>query len=324
MQRRCFITSELRPYVMGTKVTRKTSPIYNEENFIKKEHVSPAITIIASEEDGTASYFKKFVQQNGYSVDLMCVEDPSFIDKFTWSTQVDSYQGNYPGIYFRGVASEDAMLNEILAVLDDVLTFYPGVVINRPSRLSLNSSKPLQMSAIAESSSMKVKSIPTFLSNVLTNIRTSHLDDTIVKSISSVRSEVVTLSDKRLLCGEDFLSCPIQMQPKVNGVCIRAHVCGEAVYAVCIDGDGVDYRYGEKLSLTQVKLPQDVELWCVQTARREGLEFAGIDFIYKETSDLYWCLEINPCPGYSFFEQHLVDSGGFPVISTWLLRELLD
>ncbi|MCJ1218867.1 hypothetical protein MMB75_09385 [Paenibacillus sp. P2(2022)] len=119
------------------------------------------------------------------------------------------------------------------------------------------------------------------------------------------------------------MNCPIQLQPKLQGACIRAHVCGEEVYAVRIDGDGVDYRYGEKLSMTKFELPQDVATWCIQAARREGVEFAGIDFIYEEAAHLFRCLEINPTPGYHSFEQHLIDAGGVPVISRWLLQRLL-
>ncbi|WMS85385.1 hypothetical protein RE438_31465 (plasmid) [Bacillus wiedmannii] len=206
--------------------------------------------------------------------------------------------------------------------MHDVLSFYPGVVINRPSRLSLNCSKPLQMTAIAGSSTQSVKSIPTFLSNIRNKMKIFPSDGTIVKSISSVRSEVVPLTDTRLLHGDE-LSCPIQMQPKLLGVCIRAHVCGEAVYAVRIDGDAIDYRYGEKMIITKFELPQDVISWCIQSARRDGLEFAGIDFIYEEAACVFWCLEINPSPGYHSFEKRLVDSGGDPIISKWLLQQLL-
>ncbi|NIE94705.1 hypothetical protein F3J09_29145 [Bacillus sp. Ab-1751] len=323
MQRRSFITSKLRPYIRGTKINRRQSPINEGENLNQMVQVSPTILIIASEEDGTASYFKEFVQQNGYSAEFMCLEDQAFLSKFTWSTQVVSYQDTYPGIYIRSASSKSAKINEIISVMQDVLAFYPGVVINRPSRLSLNISKPLQMKAIAGSSNQTVKPIPTFLSNVRTNIGTTPANETIVKSISYVRSKVVTLNDERLLHGEGALSCPIQMQPKLQGVCIRAHVCGEAVYAVRIDGEEVDYRYAEKINMTEFELPQDVETWCLQAARSEGLELAGIDFIYEEAVGLFWCLEINPAPGYHWFEKHLVDSGGVPSISRWLLQRLL-
>ena len=323
MQRKSFITSELRPHVHGSKVNGRSSSINNRENITPKEQKSPTIIIIASEDDPTAAYFKNFIQQNGYSVDFMCIEDPDCISKFTWSTQIVSDQGIYPGTYLRGATTTSVKLNGILEVMYDLLSFYPGVVINRPSRLSLNCSKPLQMVAITGTSSQTVRSIPTFLSNQCTRMETTSADETIVKSISYVRSEVVTLTDKRLLHGEGDLNCPIQLQPKIQGACIRAHVCGDAVYAVRIDGDGVDYRYGEKLSMTKIELPQDVATWCIQAARREGLEFAGIDFIYEEAVPMFRCLEINPTPGYHTFEQHLINSSGLPVISRWLLQRLL-
>ncbi|WP_416808887.1 hypothetical protein [Bacillus thuringiensis] len=323
MQRKSFITSELRPHVHGFKVNGRSSSINDRENLTSMEQKSPTILIIASKEDPTASYFKNFVHQNGYSVDFMYIEDPGCISKFTWSTQVVSDQGIYPGIYLRGTTTSCTKINAILEVMYDLLTFYPGVVINRPSRLSLNCSKPLQMAVITGSSSQVVRSIPTFLSNICNKIGTPPADETIVKSISYIRSEVVTLADTRLLHVEGDLSCPIQLQPKIQGTCIRAHVCDDVVYAVRIDGDAVDYRYGENLRITKFELPKNVATWCIQAARREGLEFAGIDFIYEEAARLFRCLEINPTPGYHSFEHHLIDSGGVPVISRWLLQRLL-
>ncbi|MFD4852633.1 ATP-grasp domain-containing protein [Bacillus toyonensis] len=207
--------------------------------------------------------------------------------------------------------------------MHDLLTFYSGVVINRPSRLSLNISKPLQMTAIVSSRSPVINAIPTLLTNLWTEMIKRKANETIVKSISGVRSEVVDLTNQRLQHKRDSLDCPVQLQPKLQGINIRAHVCGEVVYAVRIHGDAVDYRYGEEMSMERIELPQAIASWCIQSAKREGLEFAGIDLLYQEMNDYYWCFEINPTPGYSYFEQHLIDSGGEPVISKWLLQRLL-
>ena len=323
MKKQCFITPELRPNVMGTKLKRREGPINSGDNLIKKGNVSPAILIIASEVDQTASYFQNFVRQKGYSVETMYLEDRVLISEFIRNIQIDSYHRNYPGIYFRGGSTDESKFIEIMGVMQDLLTFYPGVVINRPSRLSLNSSKPLQMTAIASSRSPVIKTIPTLLTNLWTEIIKIPADKTIVKSISGMRSEVVDLTDQRLQHKGDSLDCPVQLQPKLQGINIRAHVCGEDVYAVRIHGDAVDYRYGEEMSMKRVDLPKAIASWCVESAKREGLEFAGIDLLYQEMNDYYWCFEINPMPGYSYFEQHLIDSGVEPVISQWLLQRLL-
>ncbi|MCE5173613.1 hypothetical protein LQV63_30760 [Paenibacillus profundus] len=323
MQRKCFILPALRPHVQGTQVNLRPSLMHDEGygRDIQIEQGSPAILIIASEEDRTALYFKKFVERNNCSVSLVSIEDSSLVSNFTWSDQDISRQGHFPGIYFRGASTRCAKLNRVLEIMQDVLAFYPGIIINRPSRHSLNYSKPLQMTAISRSIHQTVKPIPTFLSNVPAKIASSN--ETIVKSISSIRSEVVALTDARLLHGAGALHCPIQLQPMLQGSCIRAHVCGDTVHAAKIDGDAIDYRYGEQIKMTRYELPQDVAAWCIQAARREGLEFAGIDFIYDEAAQLFSCLEINPSPGYHFYEKRLVDSGEAPSISQWLLQRLL-
>lgn len=282
---------------------------------------SSAILIIASEEDRTAHYFKQFVEKNNCSVSLLSIEDSTLLNDFIWSNQALSRQEGFPGIYFRGASTKCAKLNRVLEVLQDVLAFYPGIIVNRPSRHSLNYSKPLQMREIARSIHQTVKPIPTFLSNVPARITSSN--ETIVKSISSVRSEVVALTDERLLHRADELHCPIQLQPMIQGSCIRAHVCGNAVHAAKIDGNAIDYRYGEQINLSRYELPQDVAAWCIRAARRENLEFAGVDFIYDEAAQSFSCLEINPSPGYHFYEKRLVDSGESPSISQWLLQRLL-
>ncbi|MGH1143104.1 ATP-grasp domain-containing protein [Bacillus pseudomycoides] len=320
MRKQCFITPELRPDVIGAKVKRREWPINGSDNINEKGSVLPEILIIAPEVDSVASYFQNFVRQSGHSVETIHLEDRVLISEFIRNLQIDSHERDYPGIYYRSGQIEDSKGSEIMGVMHDLLTFYPGVVINRPSRLLLNYSKPLQMTGILNSRSTVIKAIPTLLTNLLTELIKAPANETIVKSISDMRSEVVDLTDQRLQHNGDSLDCPVQLQPKLQGINIRVHICGEAVYAVRIDADAVDYRYGKELSMKWAELPQEIESWCVQLAKREGLEFAGIDLLYQEKNDYYWCFEINPMPGYAYFEQY---AGGEPVISKWLLQRLL-
>lgn len=325
MQKQCFITPKLRPDLWGTKLKKRELPIIKGDNLTEKTNVSPEVLIIAPEVDKTASYFQNFVRQKGYSVESIYLEDRELISEFIRDIQIELHQSSYPGIYYRSGSSDDPKFNETMAVMHDLLTFYPGVVINRPSRLSLNHSKPLQMSAIASSENLIISTIPTLLTNLRRKIKKKPRDQTIVKSISGIRSEVVDLTDQRLQQKGNSLNCPVQLQPKLHGINIRAHVCGEAVYALRIhENTGVDYRYGEIMSMELVELPHRIASWCIQSAKKEGLEFAGIDLLYQEMNDCYWCFEINPMPGYSYFEQYLIDSGGEPVISQWLLQRLLN
>ena len=321
MKKRCFITPELRPNVIGSTIQRREWPIDNKNSITDKENLSPAILIIACEGDQTASHFENFVNKNGYSVKTISIEDPILINKFIHNLQIDTVEREYPGIYYRvGAAADESKFDDVTGVMHDLLTFYPGVIINRPSRLYLNYSKPLQMTAMTNFSNQVIKTIPTLITNLRAEIIKSPADKNIVKSISDIRSKVVDLTDQRLNLTGDFLDCPVQLQQKLTGVNIRVHVCGDVAYATRIGTDGLDYRYGEELSMKWIELPEAIETWCVQSAKREGLEFAGIDLLYQEKNNYYWCFEINPMPGYAFFEKL---SGGEPFISKWLLNRLL-
>ena len=68
--------------------------------------------------------------------------------------------------------------------------------------------------------------------------------------------------------------------------------------------------------LTPTTLPDDVRQRCVDLARSLSLPFVGIDL--RETLDGdHVCFEVNPMPGYSYFES----STGQP-ISEALVRLL--
>ena len=55
--------------------------------------------------------------------------------------------------------------------------------------------------------------------------------------------------------------------------------------------------------MSPVTLPAAVTTACLRGARELGLLFAGIDL--KETPDgEYFCFEINPCPGFTYYERH--------------------
>ncbi len=324
MSKRCLITSELRPYVKGYKVKKYTSTSDCLIQDRKKEYFSSArILIISSKDDGTASYFESYIKTNGIAVETIFVEDVYAISGFIHNLQSSS-NNKYPSIYYRGGGSSCEKYNDVLNVLHDLLNFYPGIIINRPSRLSQNFSKPLQMTTIAKISTNNIKSIPTILSNCLSNLPLS-LNETIIKSISSIRSIVVNLTDQRIANHIKDLACPVHLQPEIKGINIRVHVCGDKVYAMSINAEGVlDYRYGDCLSMVKTKLPSHVAKWCVEVAKNEGLEFAGIDLIYEKITNSYWVLEINPTPGYHFFEQYLIDLGEKPEISEWLLQKLIN
>ena len=51
------------------------------------------------------------------------------------------------------------------------------------------------------------------------------------------------------------------------------------------------------------ELPADVAESCIRISRDLGLSLTGIDL--KETPEgEFYCLEINPCPGFIYYEKH--------------------
>ena len=53
--------------------------------------------------------------------------------------------------------------------------------------------------------------------------------------------------------------------------------------------------------MTPVELPSDLGESCRTMVRGMGLHFAGIDF-RRTPGGVWYCLEVNPSPGFTFFE----------------------
>ena len=129
----------------------------------------------------------------------------------------------------------------------------------------------------------------------------------IYKSLSSVRSIVSPLRNADL--GERLArvrNCPTQFQEIVEGVDIRVHTVGDRVFATEIVSDVSDYRYagrdGGSLSMQPIDIPVDVAKACVGMAHSLGLALSGAD-LRRTSDDRYYCFEVNPSPGFIFFER---------------------
>jgi len=86
------------------------------------------------------------------------------------------------------------------------------------------------------------------------------------------------------------------------------HVIRDQVYAIAIRSRATDYRYamrqcGKPARLREVRLNDDLSQKCVQLVRSAGLVFGGID-LKITPDDRVYCFEVNPNPGFSFFEYH--------------------
>lgn len=219
------------------------------------------------------------------------------------------------GIYYREPETANDRDAIFMTSIRAIVSQSTNVIMQSLS--SANWSKPLQMSGtIRRLQNEHVLAVDT----LITNIVDEGCASAIVKSISSWRSCVVERSDARL-----GLECyrprlPMQFQQRVAGQNVRVHVAGLSAIACLIESHQIDYRYDEDAIVRPTVLASDVEQWCIGAARSEGLRFAGIDLI-KEEAGIYRCLEINPAPGYDYFERR-----GFATdsqISRMLANELL-
>jgi hypothetical protein len=179
-------------------------------------------------------------------------------------------------------------------------------VVNRLSAMASNGSKPLQLQIIRRHG----LAVPeTLISNdpiAILNFLREH-GRLIYKSASGVRSIVQELTDADIARLDRVRSCPTQFQALVEGTNVRVHVVGTAVYATEIDCDVIDYRYanhaGGQAHLRATRLNAALEERCIRLASELGLAFAGIDLMLARDGCVY-CFEVNPSPGFSFFEDH--------------------
>lgn len=178
------------------------------------------------------------------------------------------------------------------------------LVVSRPSAMHSNASKPFQAQEIAASGF----GVPeTLVSSDPACIRAFwHRHGAVVfKSISGIRSIVRRLDDESAAGLERVRDLPTQFQELVDGVDVRVHVVGTRVFATEIRSPVVDYRYarrdGADAVLEAVELPADIAVRCVALCARLDLPFAGID-LRRRPDGGYVCFEVNPMPGYSYFE----------------------
>lgn len=199
----------------------------------------------------------------------------------------------------------------VCGLFDELLEVFPGIVVNRPSAMGSNMSKPGQAQAITAHGLLTP---PTLITNDPDAVRAFHAEHgrIIYKSISAVRSIVQEWLPGKDLAG--VANLPTQFQAMVPGVNIRTHVIGADVFASAIQSEAIDYRYGEsqghETTMQATELPPEIAERCVTLTKSLGLVMSGIDL--KRTPDgEYYCFEVNPSPAYSFFE----DMAGQPISS---------
>jgi glutathione synthase/RimK-type ligase-like ATP-grasp enzyme len=191
-----------------------------------------------------------------------------------------------------------------LAVQDILLSWAdltPALVLNRPSDMAVNHSKPFQSSWIKSLGFLIPDTLITTDSEAALEFWRQH-DRVIYKSISGIRSIVSRLTVEHMGRFDNIASCPTQFQEFVSGTEYRVHVVGEELFACRIISEADDYRYStEGIDIVPCDLPSEIAARCQTLAKTMHLSIAGIDL--RCTPEGHWyCFEVNPSPGLTWFE----------------------
>ncbi len=217
-----------------------------------------------------------------------------------------AYLRPYPNEHVPALACREAdspAWHHANALLEAIWTWAEltnALVINRPLAMASNNSKPFQAAMIR---SAGFATPPTLITNRLPAVR--HFQRTqgeiIYKSISSQRSIVSRLESRHAGRWRDLRWCPTQFQRLIPGVDVRVHVVGDELFACAIHAEAIDYRYAsDSRHIERCELPDDCARRCRELARSLGLFVAGID-LRKTPSGEWFCFEVNPSPGFTFF-----------------------
>jgi glutathione synthase/RimK-type ligase-like ATP-grasp enzyme len=182
----------------------------------------------------------------------------------------------------------------------------PSVVVNRVRASVSNDSKLYQQLLLASFGFRTPRTLVTTVPEEAAAFYEACGKKIIYKSLSGVRSIVRRLKEEDLPRLELVRNCPVQFQEVVEGVDVRVHTVDDKVFATELISQASDYRYaastGHSLTARAIDLASDVASACVQLARSAGLMVAGID-LRRALDGQYYCFEINPSPGFMFYER---------------------
>lgn len=212
-------------------------------------------------------------------------------------------------------ASDGALLTTRAHAWADMLTQWtevaPQRVANRLSATLSNYSKPYQLQSIRKAGFAIPETLVTNEPQRVIAFRARHRR-IIYKSTSAVRSIVRVLDDAALARLEQIRALPTQFQQCIEGDNVRVHVVGNAIFAIRIVSQAIDYRYagrdGLDVDMVPHTLPEPEAERCRALSKRLRLPFCGIDLMLQRDGT-YVCFEVNPSPAYSYYQ----DMTGMPI-----------
>ncbi|MFW9261901.1 ATP-grasp domain-containing protein [Nostoc sp. CALU 546] len=193
--------------------------------------------------------------------------------------------------------------------VDDTLMSWseitPAFVVNRPSAMAANGSKPYQLEQIRSLGFKVPETLVTTDPEAVRSFWKLH-GDIIYKSISGIRSKVSRVGVEHLERLDNVSWCPTQFQQYIPGRDYRVHVVGTEIFASEVISQADDYRYAaendESTEIRACHLPKEVEQQCRVLAKAINLPLCGIDLRRTPGGDWY-CFEVNPSPGFTYYQQ---------------------
>jgi len=179
-------------------------------------------------------------------------------------------------------------------------------VVNRPSAMATNGSKPYQGMVIERHGFSIPETLITTDAEAASAFWERH-GRIIYKSVSGVRSVVSRMQARDRERLPDVAWCPTQFQQWIPGRDYRVHVVGSCVFGVEIVSDADDYRYARAQGLSVELRPYDLPAPVAEAACRLSaaldLSLAGLDL--RRTPDGEWyCFEVNSSPCFTYYENH--------------------
>jgi hypothetical protein len=185
------------------------------------------------------------------------------------------------------------------------LELTPALVVNRPSAMASNNSKPYQAEQLRGAGFRVPQTLVTTDAEAARDFIQGH-PRAIYKSVSGIRSIVSRVSEEQWARLADVANCPTQFQEYIAGTDVRVHVVGEETFVCEIRSEAVDYRYahrdGGAVDVREGSVPAEIAERCVALSASLGLAVSGID-LRRTPAGEYVCFEVNPSPGFTFYEE---------------------
>jgi hypothetical protein len=238
------------------------------------------------------------VRVGDQSIDLGCVTAAYLRPYDSWRIDPVARAGQDSPEYWHALSFDDTLW--LWAELTSAR------VVNRPSAMASNNSKPYQAVQIRSHGFEVPETLITTDPEAVREFWEQH-GDVIYKSVSGVRSIVSRLRSEDNERLDDVAWCPTQFQQYVPGIDYRVHVVGDDVFCSKVESEADDYRYGSRqgatLSIESVTLPEHWAERCRALATAMGFFVAGIDL--RLTPDGAWyCFEVNPSPAFTYYDRH--------------------